>query len=144
MIRGPELIIKQPKELMDSMDEWCRNHHGSSGLTSSVLNSTISTSQAEQSVLDFIKLHIPEARTAVLAGNSVHVDRQFLKNEMPDIVNYLHYRIIDVSTLKELAKRWSTELFFKKKETHRAMDDILESIGELKYYRESFIIKTSI
>ncbi|KAF9120461.1 Oligoribonuclease, mitochondrial [Linnemannia hyalina] len=137
---GPNLIIHQPKEVMDNMNQWCIDHHGASGLTASVLASKISTSEACTQVLQFIKSHIPTARHGILAGNSVHADKVFLEREMSPIIEHLHYRIVDVSTVKELARRWFPTEFEnvpRKKEAHRALDDIKESIGELKYYRSS-------
>lgn len=123
---------------MDGMDDWCTKHHRESGLTKRVLESSISMDQAESQILDFLKLHIPEPKVGVLAGNSVHVDRQFLCKDMPRIVNHLHYRIVDVSTVKELCRYWYPGLkAFHKKGLHRAFDDIEESIEELKFYRKN-------
>ncbi|KAG0197826.1 Oligoribonuclease, mitochondrial [Mortierella sp. GBA30] len=135
---GPNLIIHQSKETMDNMTQWCIEHHGASGLTAAVLDSKISTNQACDQVIKFIKQHIPEPRHGILAGNSVHADKVFLEREMRPVVDHLHYRIVDVSTVKELARRWYPEQFAKvpeKKGAHRALDDIKESIKELKYYR---------
>nr|CAG8675050.1 6527_t:CDS:2 [Entrophospora candida] len=108
-----------------------------SGLTSAVLSSSITTSEAASQILEFLKKHIPEG-TAPLAGNSVHADKMFLKKEMPQVIDYLHYRIIDVSSIKELCRRWYPIIFNNmppKKLVHRALGDIKESIVELKYYR---------
>ncbi|CAO3691308.1 unnamed protein product [Rhizopus stolonifer] len=129
---------------MDNMNEWCIDHHGKSGLTRQVLESNITVQAAEKQVLDFLKLHIPEG-IAPLAGNSVHADKQFLVKEMPKIVDYLHYRIVDVSTIKELSKRWYPKIAagVVKKATHRALDDIIESIEELKYYQKHVFIQDS-
>ncbi|KAF9168920.1 Oligoribonuclease, mitochondrial [Mortierella sp. AD011] len=135
---GPNLIIHQPKEVMDNMNQWCIEHHENSGLTAAVLASKISTDEACTQVLDFIKKHIPEPRHGILAGNSVHADKVFLEREMRPIVDHLHYRIVDVSTVKELSRRWYPSEFKhapRKKEAHRALDDIKESIKELEYYR---------
>ncbi|RNA40090.1 mitochondrial, partial [Brachionus plicatilis] len=135
---GPELIIHQSNEVLNGMDEWCTKTHGESGLTASCRSSQINIEQAEQIMLEFVQKHIPKG-ACPLAGNSIHVDRIFLNKYMKNFLNYLHYRIIDVSTIKELAKRWSDERqFFVKKQTHRALDDIKESIDELKYYRIKF------
>ncbi|KAG0079071.1 Oligoribonuclease, mitochondrial [Podila epicladia] len=137
---GPNLIIHQPKHVMDSMNAWCIDHHGASGLTASVLASTISTSDACTQVLSFIQQHIPEQRVGILAGNSVHADKVFLDREMKPIIDHLHYRIVDVSTVKELARRWYPREFAAtpaKQGAHRALDDIKESIAELKYYRSA-------
>ncbi|CAO3648549.1 unnamed protein product [Cunninghamella blakesleeana] len=135
---GPELIIHQPKSVMDNMNEWCIDHHGKSGLTKAVLESTITIEEAEKQVLEFVKKHIPKARIAPLGGNSVHADKRFLEKEMPQLIEHLHYRIIDVSTVKELTKRWYPDVFngLVKKGEHRALDDIKESIDELKYYQQ--------
>ncbi|KAI8991752.1 ribonuclease H-like domain-containing protein [Mycotypha africana] len=140
--KGPEIVIHQPKEVMDDMNEWCIEHHGKSGLTKQVLESKISAQEAEKQVYDFLKKHVP-AGVAPLAGNSVHADKQFLLKEMPSVVEHLHYRIVDVSTIKELSKRWYPDIAASvvKKGGHRALDDIVESIEELKYYRENVFIK---
>ncbi|KAJ2961235.1 hypothetical protein NQZ79_g3448 [Umbelopsis isabellina] len=126
--KGPELVIHQPKSVMDNMN----------GLTKQVLESTVTVEQAEAQVLEFVKSHIPEQRIAPLAGNSVHADKRFLEKEMPRLVEHLHYRIVDVSTVKELSRRWYPQVYegLQKKGAHRALDDIVESIDELKYYRE--------
>ncbi|TPX66937.1 hypothetical protein SpCBS45565_g04085 [Spizellomyces sp. 'palustris'] len=137
---GPNLVISQPKELMDGMSEWCIEHHGKSGLVSQVLASNTTTQSATSQVLSFIKSHIPISNIAHLAGNSIHMDKQFLQKEMPEIINHLHYRIVDVSTIKELVKRWLPEVAQnapRKGLAHRALDDIRESIQELGYYRQA-------
>ncbi|KAG0180101.1 Oligoribonuclease, mitochondrial [Apophysomyces sp. BC1021] len=138
---GPELVIHQPREVMDSMNgnvkmDWCKQHHGASGLTQAVLDSHVTMTDAQDQVLEFIQRHIPSG-VAPLAGNSVHADKRFLEKEMPRIVDYLHYRIVDVSTVKELAKRWYPDVAagVVKKNGHRALDDIKESIEELRYYQ---------
>lgn len=130
---------------MDSMNAWCVEHHGASGLTKAVLESNMTLQGAEDQVLSLVKRHVPKQRHAVLAGNSIHVDRQFLCKYMPRLVEHLHYRIVDVSTLKELASRWFPKQFDarpEKKLSHRALSDIEESIAELKYYRDSIFITT--
>lgn len=108
-----------------------------------MLESKISVQEAEKQVYDFLKQHIPEPRTAPLAGNSVHADKIFLSKEMPSVVEHVHYRIVDVSTIKELSRRWYPEIAkgVVKKAGHRALDDIVESIEELKYYRQHVFIK---
>ncbi|KAI9321286.1 ribonuclease H-like domain-containing protein [Dichotomocladium elegans] len=138
---GPELVIHQPREVMDDMGDWCKEHHGASGLTQAVLNSKVSTADAASQVLTFLKQHI-EPGVAPLAGNSVHADKRFLEKEMPDVVDFLHYRIVDVSTVKELARRWYPDVAknIVKKNTHRALDDIKESIAELEYYRKHVFV----
>lgn len=136
---SPDLIIHQPDSVLDSMGEWCQQHHGQSGLTASVRNSKISLSEAEKTMVSFVKEHTIKG-SSPLAGNSVHADKQFLVKYMPDFMEQLHYRIVDVSTVKELCRRWYQEKYNnapKKKGSHRALDDIKESIGELKYYRQA-------
>lgn len=140
---GPELIIHQEDSVLDNMGEWCKNQHGNSGLTEAVRKSNISLENAEQQMLDFVTKHTVE-KQAPLAGNSIHVDRQFLEKYMKKFMNHLHYRIIDVSTVKELCRRWYPEDLGnapKKKTSHRALDDIKESIEELKYYRSTIFKK---
>ena len=133
---GPHLIVHQPEAVLSLMDDWNVKHHGKSGLTKAVRESTVSVAEAEAALLAFLATHTKE-RESPLCGNSVHVDRRFLAKYMPALDAYLHYRIIDVSTVKELAKRWYPALsHFQKKESHRALDDIRESIAELRYYRE--------
>ncbi|XP_060911725.1 small fragment nuclease isoform X2 [Labrus mixtus] len=134
---GPNLIIKQPDALLDGMSEWCQEHHGKSGLTQAVRDSKISLEHAEYEFLSFIRLHTPPGQCP-LAGNSVHADKRFLDKYMPQFMYHLHYRIIDVSTIKELCRRWFPEDYKmapQKKATHRALDDIQESIKELLFYR---------
>jgi len=119
------------------MDDWCTKTHGESGLTKAVLDSIITTEEAENDMLAFISRYV-EPGTAPLAGNSIHCDRQFLAKEMPRFLDYLHYRIVDVSSIKELAKRWFPNTYASmplKKCGHRALDDIEESIEELKWYQ---------
>ena len=134
---GPELIIHQSDEILDGMNEWCVKQHGESGLTQKVRDSKISLKQAEEMTLKFIKKHT--GRTKVpLCGNSIGQDRMFLLKYMPLITNQLHYRIVDVSSIKELAHRWYPDFEkFYKRATHRALDDIRESVAELKYYRQA-------
>ncbi|ORZ37064.1 ribonuclease H-like domain-containing protein, partial [Catenaria anguillulae PL171] len=138
-----EIIIHQPQSVMDAMNAWCVEHHGQSGLTAAVLTSTVSMRDAEARILAFIEKHVPDRGLGVLAGNSVHADKQFLQKDMPRIVDHLSYRIVDVSTIKELAARWYPALFDKKpakKLAHRALDDIRESIDELKWYQSHLFI----
>uniref|UniRef100_A0A6I8NKT7 Oligoribonuclease, mitochondrial n=1 Tax=Ornithorhynchus anatinus TaxID=9258 RepID=A0A6I8NKT7_ORNAN len=139
LAKGPNLIIKQPDELLDSMSEWCKEHHGKSGLTKAVKESTITLQQAEYEFLSFVRQQTPPG-LCPLAGNSVHADKKFLDKYMPQFMKHLHYRIIDVSTVKELCRRWYPEDYeFAQKKTasHRALDDISESIKELQFYRNS-------
>jgi len=139
LAEGPNIVIHHPDEVLTSMNEWCIDHHGKSGLTQRVRDSTISLEEAEDQVISFLKKWTPENKCP-LAGNSVGQDARFLVKYMPKVMNHLHYRIVDVSTIKELSKRWypnELEMQPKKKGAHRALDDIKESIEELVYYRKS-------
>jgi len=137
---GPDLVIHQPDSVLKAMDSWCQEHHHASGLTDSVRQSKISLAEAEQETLNFIHGYT-QPGTAPLCGNSIHQDRRFLTRYMPAIDQWLHYRMVDVSTVKELVARWYGEnIVVKKAEGHRAMDDIQESIAELKHYREQVFI----
>ncbi|KAG1686929.1 Oligoribonuclease, mitochondrial [Nymphon striatum] len=134
---GPNVIIHQPDEILDNMDEWCISHHGNSGLTQKSRESKLSLEAAETKMLSFVQKHTLRG-VSPLAGNSVGEDKKFLNKYMPQFMNHLHYRIIDVSTVKELSRRWYPQQYSSvpvKKRTHRALDDILESIAELRYYR---------
>lgn len=137
---GPVLAINQPTALLDAMDEWCTRTHGASGLTQRVKDSKVTIAEAEAATLAFLRRHIEEGASP-MCGNSVHQDRRFMVNEMPELEAFFHYRNLDVSTLKELAVRWHPELpkKFKKAGTHLALDDIRESIAELRFYRDEFI-----
>ncbi|XP_004574347.1 small fragment nuclease [Maylandia zebra] len=144
LAEGPNVIIKQPDELLEGMSEWCKEHHGKSGLTQAVRDSKITLEQAEYEFLSFVRQHTPPGQCP-LAGNSVHADKRFLDKYMPQFMYHLHYRIIDVSTIKELSRRWFPEEYKMvphKKATHRALEDIRESIKELQYYRAN-IFKAS-
>ncbi len=137
---GPELVVHQPEELLAGMDEWNTEHHGRSGLTARVRASTVSEAAAEAQTLDFLREYC-EPGTAPLAGNSIHHDKRFLAAYMRALNDFFHYRIIDVSSVKELARRWSPTVLNAapaKRGTHRALDDIRESIEELRYYRGAF------
>ena len=137
---GPNLVVHQSEEVLAGMDEWNTTHHGASGLIDRVRASTIDDSVAESAVLGFVQEHCAP-RTAPLCGNSVHQDRRFLVRYMPALEAYLHYRIVDVSTIKELGSRWYPAAYERrppKRAQHRAMDDIRESLEELRYYREAF------
>lgn len=138
--QGPVIAVHQPDELLDAMDEWNTRTHTGSGLVQRVRESTINTAQAEQMTLEFLRQYV-EAGASPMCGNSVHQDRRFLNCEMPELASFFHYRNLDVSTLKELARRWKPSILggFKKKATHQALDDIRESIAELAYYREHFL-----
>merc|ERR1711936_1384157 len=144
LTEGPNLVIHQSDKILDTMDEWCiQQFSGESGLTAKVRKSTITLEDAENQVVEFVQKWTPKGKCP-LAGNSVGADKTFLVKYMPRFMEHLHYRIVDVSTVKELTRRWYPEEFRekpKKKLAHRALDDILESIEELKYYREN-VFKT--
>ncbi|KAF4563268.1 hypothetical protein EYR40_007016 [Pleurotus pulmonarius] len=138
---GIEYIIKTDKELLDQMDEWCTNQHGSSGLTEACINSPHTLDFVSKEVVSYIKKWIPQQRAGVLAGNSIHADRGFLVEEMPEVTDWLHYRVVDVSSIKELARRWYPGHTPPKQEsTHRALDDIRGSIRELQWYRDNLFV----
>jgi len=141
LAQGPVIAIHQPIEIMNSMDKWNTNHHRDSGLSQRVSESTHSRSDAEQETLEFLRQYVPSGKSP-MCGNSICQDRRFMARLMPELEVYFHYRNLDVSTLKELAKRWKPEVAagFVKKGAHLALDDILESIDEMKYYREHFIL----
>lgn len=135
--RGPDIVIHQPPEIVEEMNPWCKEHHGNSGLTEQVLASKVPLEEAEALTLDFVKQHVKEAGVAPICGNSVDLDGRFLRKFMPSLYGFLKEQIIDVSTLKEIVRRWYPSLaHFEKAGSHRALDDILESIEELRYYRE--------
>lgn len=132
---GPDLVIYQPPEILKNMIDWNQEHFAQSGLLNEIHDSKISLEEAEELTLNFLKQHSP-SNTALLAGNSVHIDREFIRIHMPRLAAFVQYRIIDVTTIKELALRWYPDIPpFHKEEAHRAHDDILESIDELKYYQ---------
>ena len=140
---GPNLIINQPAELYEQMDDWNQEHHKKSGLWDAVLASQTSLEQAEAETLAFIKTHTVE-RSSPLCGNSIHQDRRFIRRYLPQIDQHLHYRMIDVSSVKELCKRWYPgQEYAKKQNLHRALDDIKESIEELKFYRQHIFVDAS-
>ena len=133
---GPNLAVSVSEELLAGMDEWNTSHHTASGLVERVRTVSVSCEQAEAETLAFLKKWVPEG-IAPLCGNSIWNDKKFMEKEMPLLVDYLHYRMIDVSTVKELARRWYPEAGrYQKKGAHLALDDILESIEELRYFRE--------
>ena len=137
---GPSIVVNQSDEAMDSMDEWCTNQHGKSGLTDRVKNSVISEETAENLTLAFLKQHVPQHKSP-MCGNSICQDRRFLARYMPQLEDFFHYRNLDVSTLKELTSRWAPEkkMVYAKESSHLAMDDIKDSIDELKHYRENIL-----
>lgn len=140
LAQGPVLAVHQSDAALAAMDDWNQKHHGQSGLIDRVKASTIDEAEAERLTLEFLKRWVPE-NTSPICGNSIGQDRRFLYRYMPKLEAYFHYRNIDVSTLKELAARWAPEVKdgFNKESTHQALDDIIESIEELRYYRQHFI-----
>ncbi len=134
---GPDLVIHAPDDLLDGMDDWCTKQHAKTGLTPRVRASHITLAQAEQETLRFLEEFV-DPRVSPMCGNSICTDRRFLARQMPALEAFFHYRHIDVSTLKELARRWAPDLTvgFEKEGDHRALSDIRDSISELKYYRE--------
>ena len=140
---GPDLVVHQPPSALAEMDEVVVAMHTRSGLLEAISASTISLEEAGAATLAFLAEHIPSSGTVPLCGNSIGTDRRFLDRYLPDLEGYLHYRSVDVSTLKELAKRWNPKLLGKapsKAEGHRALDDIRESVEELRYYRDAFCV----
>jgi len=139
-VEGPVLVIHQDDALLDAMDAWNKGTHGKSGLTDKVRASTLSEAQAEEEILKFIKRYVPRNSTPMY-GNTIGQDRRFLVKYMPKLEAYFHYRNIDVSTLKELAKRWKPQVAesFKKAQKHTALADVHESIDELEHYRKHFL-----
>ena len=137
---GPSIVIHQSDEVLENMNPWCIEQHGKSGLTAKVRASKVSLQEAEQLTLDFLREHVAEGASP-LCGNSISQDRRFLYQFMPSLEAFCNYRHIDVSSFKEVAKRWQPELLkgLTKKGAHLALDDIRESIEELKFYKEHFI-----
>lgn len=139
---GPSLIIHQPEQALQQMNEWVLNQHSKTGLLDAVRRSVVTIEQAEKETLDFLNNYcVPH--TSPLCGNSVWQDKAFLRVAMPKLNDFLHYRIIDVTAIKELVKRWYPDdpnVVFKKRDCHRAMEDIQESVAELVYYRKKFFI----
>lgn len=139
LAEGPVLAIYQDDAVLDKMDEWNQKHHGQSGLIERVKNSQTDEAEAERETLSFLEKWVPSNRSP-MCGNSICQDRRFLYRCMPKLEDFFHYRNLDVSTIKELASRWAPGLNkgFQKKAAHQALDDVIESIEELKYYREKF------
>lgn len=134
---GPMLAIHQSEDIMNGMDDWNTNQHGKSGLTERVKNSTLTVENAERETLEFLRQYVPQG-VSPMCGNSICQDRRFMARLMPELEAYFHYRNLDVSTLKELAKRWSPQIAkgLVKQSSHLALDDTRDSINELRYYRE--------
>ncbi|MFB9620478.1 oligoribonuclease [Brooklawnia cerclae] len=140
---GLDLLIAPPAEALDHMNDFVRNMHETSGLLDELASSTLTMAEAEQQVLDYVKLYVPQPRKAPLAGNTVGTDRTFIARDMPALEGYLHYRNVDVSSIKELAKRWFPRAYYnapEKNGNHRALADIQESIEELRYYRDAVFV----
>ncbi len=137
LAEGPSLVVHQSDEVLAGMNAWCIEHHGSSGLTQRVRESRIDTAEAERRTLDFLAQWLP-AGVSPMCGNSIGQDRRFLLRYMPQLEAFFHYRNLDVSTVKELAARWAPAVRegFSKNSVHLALDDVYESIAELRYYRE--------
>ena len=140
LAESPVITVHQSDELLDAMDEWNTKQHGGSGLVDRVKASNTTEAEAEQTMIDFLALYVP-AGVSPMCGNSVHQDRKFLLRYMPKLEAYFHYRNLDVSTLKELARRWRPDVLetLKKQGSHLALDDIRDSIDELKHYRDNFL-----
>jgi oligoribonuclease len=142
LTEGPNIVIHQPDEVLASMNTWCKENHAKSGLIKAVQKSTSTLKQAEEQTLDVIKTYCKQG-TAILTGNSVWNDRNFLAKYMPQIINYLHYKLIDTTSIQQVIQHWyphNPQNDYKKAETHRAAPDIRESIEELKHYRKYFFI----
>lgn len=139
---GIDVVVHQPGAALAEMDDVVRTMHTKSGLLDEIAASTVSLAEAGEQALAYIRQHVPAPGTAPLCGNSIGVDRRFLDRQLPELDQYLHYRSIDVSSLKELCRRWYPAVYKKrpgKRETHRALDDVRESIGELVYYRDTML-----
>jgi oligoribonuclease len=144
---GPDLVVHQPPEVLEAMDDVVRRMHTRSGLIPQIEASTVTLEEAGASTLEFIKGHVPEARTVPLCGNSIGTDRRFLAAFLPEIEEWLHYRSVDVSTVKELCRRWYPQAYDatpRKTGSHRALDDIRESVAELRYYREAIFRQVAV
>ncbi|PID38295.1 MAG: oligoribonuclease [Proteobacteria bacterium] len=140
---GPEVVLKQDDALLEGMDAWNRKHHGESGLIERVRASEVDDAAADALAVEFLRAHCPEGRCP-LAGSSVHQDRRFISRYLPRLDNYLNYRLVDVSSVKELVRRWLPTIYARRPEKrglHRAMDDIRESIDELRYYRKHAFLR---
>ena len=140
LAEGPVLAIHQPDAVLDGMDAWNKGTHGRSGLIERVRASTVTEAAAEEAVMDFLRPYVPKGKSP-MCGNTICQDRRFMARGMPRLEAYFHYRNLDVSTIKELCRRWKPEIAagFKKQQKHTALEDIRESIEELRYYRQHFI-----
>lgn len=140
LTEGPVIAVNQSDEMLDGMDEWNHRQHGGSGLIERVRNSQHDEAAAEAETIEFVKRYVP-ARVSPMCGNSICQDRRFMARTMPKLEDYFHYRNLDVSTLKELAQRWAPSVAegFKKKSQHLALEDIRDSINEMRFYRDYFL-----
>jgi oligoribonuclease len=139
---GIDVVVRQPAEILGRMSDFVRAMHTRSGLLPEIEASSVDLGTAGARALDYVRAHVPEPSTAPMCGNTIGMDRRFLARYLPDLENYLHYRSIDVSTLKELTRRWYPDVYRKrpgKAERHRALDDVRESIAELRFYRETIL-----
>lgn len=144
---GPDLVVHQPPEALTAMEPVVVEMHTTSGLLDAIASSPTTLADAGARTLEFIRTHVPEPRTVPLCGNSIGTDRRFLARYLPEIEDHLHYRSVDVSTIKELARRWYPDLAGagpRKAAAHRALDDIRESIDELRFYRERLFVPTTV
>ena len=140
---GVDIVIGAPDEALDSMNDVVQEMHRSSGLTEEIRASKVTVEEAEKAVLDYVRQHVSQPGTAPLAGNSIATDRKFISRDMPELDEYLHYRMIDVSSIKELCRRWYPRIYFGQPDkgmAHRALADIIESIKELRYYRATAFV----
>ena len=144
LAEGPVVTVHQPDAVLEAMDDWNKEHHGASGLTARVQRSQCHAHDAERVTVEFVEQYVPAGKSP-MCGNSICQDRRFMSRFMPKLEQYFHYRHIDVSTVKELCVRWEPKIAqgFKKSTTHRALQDIRDSVEELKYYRQHFI-KTTV
>jgi oligoribonuclease len=146
LAEGPDLVIHADDDALAGMSEIVKNMHAKSGLTEAIRASTVTLADAGAQTLAFIREHVPAARTAPLCGNSIGTDRRFLVAYLPEIEEYLHYRSVDVSTVKELVDRWYPEAYSKRPDksgNHRALGDIVDSVNELRYYRDAVFLPRS-
>jgi oligoribonuclease len=140
---GLDIVVAAPAEALESMADVVREMHTKSGLVDAVVASTVTVEAAQEQVLGYIRKHVPERRRAPLCGNSIGTDRAFLARDMPELDDWLHYRVVDVSSVKELCRRWYPRVYFAspaKAGGHRALADILESVAELRYYRSTIFV----
>jgi len=140
---GVDVVIHASDESLDAMPDVVRDMHAKSGLTDEVRQSTVTMAEAEKLVLDYVRTHVPEGRSAPLCGNSIATDRGFIARDMPELDGYLHYRMVDVSSIKELCRRWFPRVYYAQPEkglAHRALADVRESIRELEYYRRTAFV----